>query len=84
MLSALSVLSFINVSKYRKPFGQGKNVGFVLNAPMKCQTNTGILFSKVYFTPLHFYKRPTFVPVFTHRKKSNGIFTSMKEGKKQK
>ena len=38
-------------------------------------------FSKVYLTPLHFYERPTLVPVFANRKNSTEIFTSMKARK---
>ena len=36
-------------------------------------------FSKARFTPLHFYKRPTLVPVFANRKKSKEDFQFYEE-----
>ena len=41
--------------------------------------NTGVpCFSKVHFTPLHFYQRPTLVPVFDNQRnpKRNFAFTN--------
>ena len=43
-------------------------------------------FSKVWFKPLHFYKRPTFVPVFANNnnnKKSKDDFNFYKKKKKK-
>ena len=49
-------------------------------------TRTGIPhFLKVQVMPLHFYKRPTLVPVFVNQKKSQDDFSLLrKKGKKRK
>lgn len=41
-------------------------------------------FSKVRFLPLHFYKRPTFVPAFANRKKSKENFCFYNKRQKTK